>query len=353
MTEAEDSGFIRVFAERRDLLRTVTAAGLAHSASFARPRSKLVTLVYGGAHGPQDTTVVSLEVPGRPRSTVSGADSVFVVGDIHGKYASFVSLLTEARVLDANVRWRAGRAHLVLAGDMVDRGEDVTRVLWLLYRLDREARAAGGAVHVVLGNHEIMEWVGDRRYLAPKESLLAARYGTCYACLYDPRTSILGRWLASKPGIVQVNDVVYVHGGITTRYAQMGVGGFNDALFRYIREPIFPYLLDDSVAIARFGADLHDRRQSFFFAPDSPFWFRGYVQSDTLRAQLDSVLARYGATALAVGHTPVLEILPMYGGKLIPVNVADFATQLVLFTYSKDGKRKSQRMGLGVEAMAW
>ena len=353
MTEVEDSGSIRVYDDRQEQLHSVTAPGLAHRASFGRPRGKLVKLVYGGARGPLDTTVFSLETPARPRSTIRGADSVFAVGDIHGKYDSFVALLRQAGVLDEADRWQAGRAHLVLAGDLVDRGEDATRVLWLVYRLEREARTAGGAVHVVLGNHEIMEWVGDRRYLAPKESLLAARYGTCYACLYDPRTSILGRWLASKPGIVQINDVVYVHGGITPRTAAMGVRGFNDALFRYIREPIFPHLLDDSLAVARFGVDLHDRRQSFFFQPESPFWFRGYVQSDTLVAQLDSVLARYGVTAQVVGHTPVSEIYPMYGGKLIPLNVIEFATQLALFTYGKGGKRKSERMGLRIEPVVW
>jgi hypothetical protein len=353
MTEGEDSGSLAVGDGARELHRLLTPPGLAHRATFRRPRGKSLTLVYGDARGTLDTTVIDLEPPARPRSRITGADSVFVVGDVHGKYESLRQTLIQAGVVDQAGSWRAGRAHLVFAGDLIDRGDDATRVLWFVYRLEREARAAGGAVDVLLGNHEIMEWVGDRRYLAPRESLLAERYGTCYRCLYDLNSSVLGRWLASKPGIVQINDVVYVHGGITVSYARLGISGFNDALFRYLREPIFPRLLEDSAAVARFGSDLYHRRSTFFFAPESPFWFRGYVQSDTLGAQLDSVLAAYGASALVVGHTPVVDILPLYRGKLIPVNVADFATQLVLFTYRKDGKRKSQRIGLRVPTESW
>ena len=45
---------------------------------------------------------------------------------------------------------------MVFLGDLFDRGNDVVRTLWFIYRLEREARKQGGAIHVVLGNHEIM-----------------------------------------------------------------------------------------------------------------------------------------------------------------------------------------------------
>ena len=43
------------------------------------------------------------------------------------------------------------------------------KVLDLLMRLESEARAAGGAVHVVLGNHEVMNIAGDLRYVSTEE----------------------------------------------------------------------------------------------------------------------------------------------------------------------------------------
>jgi hypothetical protein len=322
-----------------------TPEALAHRAAFRRPRGKLLTLIYGGTHrAGLDTTVVSLDRPTRPREVIRKVDSVFVVSDVHGRFTSLTQLLSRAGVLDSALRWAGGRAHLVVVGDVFDRGPDATRVWWLLYRLEREARATGGAVDIVLGNHEIMTLVGDTSYLSAKEAMVAKYHGTCYACLYDIRTSVLGRWLASKPAVLKINDAAFVHGGVTPLFAAMGIERLNDALHRYLREPVFPYLLADSVAVARFGTEHYQQRLAFFFHPESPLWFRGYVQADTLEAQLDSVLRRYGAVLHVVGHTPVQTIAPRYGGKLIPVNVLDFATELLLLTYSRDGGRRAYRV---------
>ena len=76
---------------------------------------------------------------------------------------------------------------------------------------------------------------------------------------------------------------------------------------------------------------------------------------ETFPEYLSAIEARGTAinVAVMVGHTPVLEIIPLYGGRVIPVNVADFATQLVLFTYSKGGKRRSTRIGLGIDRESW
>ena len=63
--------------------------------------------------------------------------------------------------------WAAGRAHVVSLGDLLDRGADSRKVMDLLMRLQGEAAAAGGQLHVVLGNHEAMNLLGDLRYVVP------------------------------------------------------------------------------------------------------------------------------------------------------------------------------------------
>jgi hypothetical protein len=199
-------------------------------------------------------------------------------------------------------------------------------------------------VDVLLGNHEIMTLVGDTTYLSDKEAMVARQHGTCYACLYDIRTSVLGRWLASKPAVLKINDAIFVHGGVTPLFSSVGIGKLNDAVYDYLREPIFPYLLRDSLAVARFGSEQYQQRLAFFFHPESPLWFRGYVQTDTLEAQLDSVLRRHKAAVHVVGHTPLRTITSRYGGKLIAVNVVDFATELLFLTYSRDGRRRAYRV---------
>ena len=99
----------------------------------------------------------------------TGVHRVVAVADVHGAYPELLAALREAAVIDESLRWKAGATHLVSLGDLVDRGAESRKVLDLLMRLEDEARAAGGAVHVVLGNHEVMNIVGDLRYVAAAE----------------------------------------------------------------------------------------------------------------------------------------------------------------------------------------
>ena len=78
-------------------------------------------------------------------------------------------LLREAGVIDDGERWAAGTAHVVSLGDLLDRGTETRPILDLLMRLQEEARAAGGRLHVLLGNHEAMNLRGDLRYVDARE----------------------------------------------------------------------------------------------------------------------------------------------------------------------------------------
>jgi hypothetical protein len=50
-------------------------------------------------------------------------------------------------------------------GDLLDRGDQELPLLYFLERLKRQAAAAGGAVHVLNGNHETMNVAGQYRYV--------------------------------------------------------------------------------------------------------------------------------------------------------------------------------------------
>ena len=100
--------------------------------------------------------------------TPPGASRLVAIGDIHGAFAEFTVILKRAGLVDDQLKWSGGRTTFVQTGDYTDRGTDVRKVLDLLMRLEREAKSAGGQALILLGNHEIMNFVGDWRDVTPE-----------------------------------------------------------------------------------------------------------------------------------------------------------------------------------------
>ncbi|MCK4465695.1 MAG: ankyrin repeat domain-containing protein, partial [Bacteroidales bacterium] len=91
----------------------------------------------------------------------SNVEDIFAVGDVHGGYETLVELLQNQGIIDSYLNWSWGKGHLIFLGDVFDRGEKVTECLWLIYKLERQAHARGGAVHLIMGNHELMIMTDD------------------------------------------------------------------------------------------------------------------------------------------------------------------------------------------------
>ncbi|MGH8193895.1 MAG: metallophosphoesterase [Woeseiaceae bacterium] len=192
-----------------------------------------------------------------------GVERVVAISDVHGAYPAMVQTLRNAAVLDREDRWSGGAAHLVITGDILDRGPDSRRVMDLLMRLEGEAAAAGGQVHLLLGNHEVMNLVGDLRYVSAAEysafadeepagererafaAFKASQTGTtdeaALQSAFDQRAppgyfghrrafapdGQYGQWLLEKPFIVVINDTAFVHGGLSPAVREKGLDGVN------------------------------------------------------------------------------------------------------------------------------
>ena len=103
--------------------------------------------------------VVPLRIPAARR--------VVAIGDLHGDLAATRAALRAAGAIDAQDRWIGGDLVVVQTGEVLDRGDGEHAILDLIARLETEARAAGGAVVALLGNHELMNAAGDFRYVTP------------------------------------------------------------------------------------------------------------------------------------------------------------------------------------------
>ncbi len=339
MTRHEGPGFAQILIDGRSRDSVATDAAIAHVATLRLPGVDRLVLRFGSADDRTDRTETALyprdddRRPGR----VDPADSLFVMGDIHGEYDNLIAVLRNADLIDTNGAWTGGTAQLVVVGDMLDRGTDATRVLWYLYHLERDAARKGGHVRVLLGNHEVMVMANDLRYTTPKELHIAEAYDAPYWRLYDPNRSTLGRWLASLPAVLQVGDVLFAHGGVPPSLANTPVEQLNDSLYAYMHEPLFRRYADTTVVVAPMDSVTFNRHYDFFWDPESVLWYRGYLMGDTLGPGLQRVLEGHDATLHVVGHTPLRTILQRYGGAFIDVDMIAPATELLLLV--RDGER--------------
>ena len=188
----------------------------------------------------------------------AGVERVVAFADVHGAYNELLQLLSETGILDAHEHWAAGRTQLVSLGDLLDRGAESRRVMDLLMRLQSEAQAAGGQLHVVLGNHEAMNMLGDLRYVTAAEyasygdlespaerathrQAWEAAHGAGSGAGFDQKfppgyfgqraalapTGKYGQWLLSLPVATMVNDTLFMHAGPAKILRGMSLAALN------------------------------------------------------------------------------------------------------------------------------
>ncbi len=233
---------------------------------------------------------------------------IVAVSDIHGQYGLLVKLLRAHHVIDNDDHWSLGTATLVVAGDVFDRGPQVTEAFWLLYSLQQQAAAAGGAVHFVLGNHETMVLYDDLRYVNPKYLKSAQLLGRSYPALYGA-DSVIGQWLRTRPVMLQIGDTLFLHGGIAPQNLDL-VRGLDATNTLYQASVGLP---KDQVKAAPDTARLFDGKTS-------PIWFRGYFDGQMDTDQVDTLLKDLDLKRIVVGHTSMPHVSSFHGGRIIAID---------------------------------
>ena len=209
------------------------------------------------------------------------AERLIAIGDIHGDFDDFALLLKRLGLVDTQNHWSGGNLTLVQTGDLIDRGPKGRQVLDLLMSLEKEAAASGGRVLVLLGNHEVMNILGDLRYV-PAENYASFADGESdkrrktayqeYAAWYTSHTDLLsaittpklavteeewmakhpngfleyreamgpegkyGKWLREHSAIAKIGDTVFLHGGIAPSVVSLSVEKINSQIHDEIEE---------------------------------------------------------------------------------------------------------------------
>ena len=284
-----------------------------------------------------------------------GVGRVVAIGDVHGDYDNYMAVLKEAGVINRRGKWVAGDTHLVQVGDIPDRGPDTLKIIQHLQKLEKQAKKAGGYVHLLIGNHEYMNVSGDLSYVHPGEyeafetwqskKTRENYYAYVLKTLESQRDSQaandtastplptiddafksdwyakhplgfvehrlawqpggeMAKWVSNHNTIIRINDVLFLHGGLSVDLLPLSMSDINEQIRAELRgEPV--------------------EGEPLGTASHSPLWYRGLaLNSETVeRPVLDAVLEHFGASMIVLGHTPDLNVItPRFDGEVVIID---------------------------------
>jgi hypothetical protein len=225
--------------------------------------------------------------------------SLVAIGDVHGDLDDFCTILQRAELIDEQHHWTGGKATLVQLGDLIDRGPKPREVLDLMISLDQQAEKAGGQVVSLLGNHEVMNLMGDLRYVSAgnyasfvdsesekRQTSALQKYKAwrkdhpqLLAELSQPvlpetegewmtrhppgfiehrdafsPNGIYGKWLRQRSALAKIGGVIFLHGGINPDLTSLGLDQINDRIRSEIHQydEARQYLADENVLLPFF-----------------------------------------------------------------------------------------------------
>lgn len=303
------------------------------------------------------------------QSSTDAAPTIVAIGDLHGDYEAYRDLLNEAGLTNSRGRWTSGDTIFIQTGDVPDRGPDSLKIIHHLQKLKRQAARKGGKVITLVGNHEAMNMTGDLRYVHPgeydafknrnsqrvRDNLYNANRETIEAAYleqdpalasneikaqWEAKTPLgmiehrqswraggeVGDWVAANPAVVVIQGSLFVHGGISEKYASHTV----DDLNRLVAEALIAGDIDPT---------------SIINDAAGPLWYRGLIRREedaaapiseeietlvedeqaatilSIEEEIEFVLDAYDIDRIIVGHTPSLTgIAASYDGKLIRID---------------------------------
>lgn len=252
-------------------------------------------------------------------------EKIIVIGDLHGDWKMTIDALKLGKVIDDDLNWIGGETIVVQVGDQIDRcrgynykcsdkratvndeASDI-KILKLFSELNKKAQKEGGAVYSLLGNHELMNVLGDLRYVSYEGLKEFENYEIDGKKIKNgeearrkafERGGEIANFLAcTRQSALIIGSNLFVHGGIMPELAEK-------YQIKDINTLIRKWLLN------KIGSD-EELNKIIKSSDYSPFWFRLFGQmpkdlkdsNDYCQMSVDPVLDIYHVNNIIVGHTP-------------------------------------------------
>jgi hypothetical protein len=195
---------------------------------------------------------------------------IIAIGDIHGDFRALLKCLRISKVIDDKRKWIGGATVVIQLGDQVDSKcrsgscekddiGDELKIIKFLDELHEQASLSSGAVYSLLGNHELMNVMGNLNYTSA-ENLVSFGGAKDRLNKFAPSGEIAIYLACNRNSIMKIGDFIFVHGGLLPKKAKQYT---LEAINMIIRE----YLLGNK---QQNDTDVND----LLVGNESPFWSR-------------------------------------------------------------------------------
>ncbi|MBC8030655.1 MAG: metallophosphoesterase [Pyrinomonadaceae bacterium] len=230
---------------------------------------------------------------------VDTTEDIYAVGDSHADPDRLAAVLAKAKIIKGvpkkpgDVKWAAGKAVLVVTGDMVDKWHKSLDVIKLLRALQSSAAAQGGQVIITMGNHEA-------EFLADPHGHKTSEFGKELKAAGLKRNEVancqgdLGKFLCELPIAARVNDWFFSHAGNTNGQTIQALSAAIEAGFAKDGFATQELIGANSILEARLNAQ----------GPNGLPWFDTGNKTADPQVLLTNYVTALGVKHIVQGHQP-------------------------------------------------
>lgn len=230
---------------------------------------------------------------------------IVIIGDIHGDIRRFKDILIDAKIINKNIEWIAEPKNTIVVqmGDQVDSiNRDRTLEEWevlpdieMIYftnLLNKIALSKGGRVISLIGNHELMNTIGNYSYVSDKS--LKDNYKRQE--LFKPGGT-LSAILSQRPLVVKIGQLLFCHAGLTLEHLNI-LSKYNKDV-SYINTIWKNFIKNNAILI-------EDKEifENIILDGDGILWTRDLNE----KGDLIKMLEKLGCVYMFVGHSVVEQV---------------------------------------------
>ena len=234
---------------------------------------------------------------------LSSHKRIIVIGDIHGDIRRFKNILIDAKIINNDLEWIANPPETIILqlGDQIDSLNRTTTENWevlkdyeMIYfteNLNMIARSKGGYCISLIGNHELMNIIGDFSYVSENSKSDLRKN------LFKPKGS-LALILAKRPLVFKIGDLLFCHAKLDIHHLNL-LKKYNKDI-TYINTIWKNYLENEKINIE--DKDIID---NVIIGPTGILWNR----NNNNKIETSELFKELNITYMFLGHTSYDKIL--------------------------------------------